>query len=89
MIPGGLEPEEKPDLIEKEKDNKNDIMSVPLEDTDIPTRIANVLKSAGMETVRDLLERESDEILKISGFGPSSLDTVKGVLKKLNLSMDD
>lgn len=89
MVPGGLEPEEKPNLIVKEKDKKNDIMSIPVEDTDIPTRIANVLKSAGIKTISDLLEKESEEILGISGFGPSSLKTVEEALKKLKLSIDD
>ena len=89
MIPAGLEPEEKPDLITKEKNSRNDIMPLPIEDTDIPTRIANVLKSAGIKTVSDLLEMKSEEILGISGFGPSSLETIADVLKKLNLSIND
>lgn len=89
MIPGGLEPEEKPDIISEEKDSKNDFLSFAVDDTDIPTRIANVLKSAGIQTVSDLLETKSADILKIGGFGPSSLDTVNEVLKKQKLSIDD
>ena len=89
MIPAGLEPEEKPDLISEEKDSKSDFLSFAVDDTDIPTRIANVLKSAGIQTVRDLIETKSADILKIGGFGPSSLDTVNEVLKKQNLSIDD
>jgi len=89
MIPAGLEPEEKPALINEEEDSKNDFLSTPVEDTDIPTRIANVLKSAGINTVSDLLEKKSEEILTIGGFGPSSLDTVNEVLKKKNLSIDE
>ncbi len=89
MIPGGLEPEEKPDIISEEKDSKNDFLSFGVDDTDIPTRIANVLKSAGIQTVSDLLETKTADILKIGGFGPSSLDTVNDVLKKQNLSIDD
>ena len=89
MIPAGLEPEEKPDQISEEKDSRNDFLSFAVDDTDIPTRIANVLKSAGIQTVSDLLETKSADILKISGFGPSSLDTVNEVLKKQNLSIDD
>ena len=89
MIPGGLEPEEKPNLISEEKDNKNDFLSFAVDDTDIPTRIANVLKSAGIQTVSDLLETKREDILKIGGFGPSSLDTVNDVLKKQKLSIDD
>ena len=89
MIPGGLEPEEKPNLISEEKDSKNDFLSFAVDDTDIPTRIANVLKSAGIQTVSDLLETKREDILKIGGFGPSSLDTVNEVLKKQKLSIDD
>lgn len=89
MIPGGLEPEEKPDLISEEKDNKNDFLSFAIDDTDIPTRVANVLKSAGIQTVSDLLEKKAADILEIGGFGPSSLDTVNNVLKKRNLSIED
>lgn len=89
MIPAGLEPKEKPNFIVEEKDIKNDFLAFPIEDTDIPTRIANVLKSAGIETVSDLLDKETEDILKIGGFGPSSLDTVNEVLKKQDLSIDD
>ncbi|MCK4807288.1 MAG: DNA-directed RNA polymerase subunit alpha [Candidatus Aegiribacteria sp.] len=89
MIPGGLEPEEKPDLIKEEKNSKNDFLSFAIDDTDIPTRIANVLKSAGIKTVNDLLEKKSTDILKIGGFGPSSLDTVNEVLRKQNLLIDE
>ncbi len=89
MIPGGLEPEKKPDLISEEKDSKNDFMSYAIDDTDIPTRIANVLKSAGIQTVSDLIEKKSADILKIGGFGPSSLDTVNEVLKKQELLIED
>jgi DNA-directed RNA polymerase subunit alpha len=88
MVPEGLEPEETPDLIEEGKEVSNDFLTVAIEDTDIPTRIANVLRSAGINTVSDLLEKNPEDILKIGGFGPSSLDTVNEVLKKQNLSID-
>lgn len=89
MIPGGLEPEEKPDLLEEEKETRTDLKTVPLDDTDIPTRVVNVLKSGGIETLGDLVEKKADEILGISGFGPSSLETVSEVLKKQGLDIED
>ncbi len=89
MIPAGLVPEEKPVLINEEKDVRSEFLATPIEDTEIPTRIANVLKSAGINTVNDLLEKETEDILKIGGFGPSSLDTVNEVLKKQGISIDD
>ncbi len=89
MIPGGLEPAEKPDLVEEEKESREDLMSIPIDDTEIPTRIANVLKSGGVKTLGDLAGMNADEILGISGFGPSSLDTVREVLENQGLKIKD
>ena len=89
MIPGGLEPKEKPDIIEEEKESREDLLSVPIDETDIPTRVVNVLKSGGIKTLEDLVSRNSQEILGISGFGPSSLETVREVLDKQGLKIED
>jgi DNA-directed RNA polymerase subunit alpha len=89
MIPGGLEPEEKPDLIEEEKESREDLLSLPLDESQIPTRIANVLKSGGVKTLGDLVGMDADAILGISGFGPSSLDTVREVLEDQGLKIKD
>lgn len=89
MIPGGLEPVEKPVAIVEEKDSREETLATLIEDTGIPTRIANVLKSEGIKTVSDLIEKTSMEILNIGGFGPSSLEKVNDVLKKIGFSIND
>ena len=89
MIPGGLEPVEEPVAIVEEKDSREEALATLIEDTGIPTRIVNVLKSEGIKTVSDLLEKTSKEILDIGGFGPSSLEKVNDVLKKIGLSIND
>lgn len=90
MIPIGLEPEEKPDIIlEEKKDTGEDYLASSIEDTEIPTRIVNVLKSGGIETVEDLLNKTADEILEISGFGPSSLEKVSSVLADQDLEIKE
>ncbi len=89
MIPGGLEPVEKPIVIVEEKDSREETLAALIEDTGIPTRITNVLKSEGIKTVADLVEKTSKEILDIGGFGPSSLEKVNDVLKKIGFSIND
>jgi len=68
MIPGGLEPVENPVAIVEEKDSREETLATLIEDTGIPTRIGNVLKSEGIKTVSDLIEKSSKEILAIGGF---------------------
>ncbi len=87
MIPEGVEPAEKPEKVEEEGESREDLLSVSIDDTEIPTRVANVLKSGGIKTVGDLVSSTSDDILEISGFGPSSLDTVREVLKEMDLDI--
>lgn len=89
MIPGGLEPEEKTETVEEEREGIEDLLSTPIDDTDIPTRIGNVLKSGGVRTLDDLVGMTEDDILGISGFGPSSLDTVREVLEAQGLKLKD
>lgn len=89
MIPGGLEPVENPVAIVEEKDSREETLATLIEDTGIPTRIGNVLKSEGIKTVSDLIEKSSKEILDIGGFGPSSLEKVNDVLKKIGFSIND
>lgn len=89
MIPGGLEPEEEEEAVEEEKEGMVDLLSTSLDDTDIPTRISNVLKSGGVKTLGELVGMTEDDILGISGFGPSSLDTVIEALEAQGLKLKD
>ena len=89
MIPEGLIPEEKPGIVIEDTADSEDYLAAPLEDTDIPTRVVNVLKSGGIETVGQLVEKKKNEILGISGFGPSSLETIEMVLAEKDLTIED
>ncbi|OPL19950.1 MAG: hypothetical protein AVO35_00385 [Candidatus Aegiribacteria sp. MLS_C] len=89
MIPGGLEPEERAETIDEGKEGNEDLLATPIEDTDIPTRVGNVLKSGGVRTLGDLSGMTEDDILGISGFGPSSLDMVKKALEVQGLKLKD
>ncbi len=58
----------------------------PLEDTDLPLRVYNLLIDAGMTSVGDLMEIfyfDPDQLLAIDGFGPSSLEAVETVINTI------
>lgn len=49
----------------------------PLEDTDLPLRVYNLLDEAGYQTVGEVMEQyyyNPDRFLNISGFGPAALE---------------
>jgi DNA-directed RNA polymerase subunit alpha len=50
-------------------------------------RINNMLRNAGIETVRDLVGTDEDELGKIQGFGKKALTEVREKLETLGLSL--
>ena len=50
-------------------------------------RTANCLDSAGVQTIRDLVQRTESDMLKIKSFGRSSLKEIKEVLATLGLQL--
>ncbi|MBN1121348.1 MAG: transcription termination/antitermination protein NusA [Anaerolineae bacterium] len=58
----------------------------PLEDTDLPLRVYNLLADAGLTTVGEMMELyyyNPDELLAIDGFGPSALEEVESVINSI------
>lgn len=58
-----------------------------IEDLDLGGRITNMLRNAGIETVRDLVSRGEDELLGVSGFGKKALAEVKEKIEAMGLSL--
>jgi len=52
----------------------------PIDALDLPTRARNALVRAGLTTPSDLAERSDEELLSLHGFGPGSLEQVRGRL---------
>ena len=63
--------------------------SISIEQLDLPTRTLHALWHAGIKTVRDLYWRTPDDLLRVTDFGPRSLDEVRKVLQKMNLSLNE
>jgi N utilization substance protein A len=55
----------------------------PLEDTDLPLRVYNLLDEAGYQTVGEVMEQyhyNPDRFLNISGFGPAALEDIETMI---------
>lgn len=82
-----------PDEVEKvEEPSTDDVQvgsdednSVLVEELDLPTRTINALKKAKINSVKELLNREFDELSAIKGLGEKSVEDIKKVLDKMNI----
>lgn len=54
---------------------------------ELSVRSANCLKSAGMKTIADLVQREDADMLKFHNFGKKSLQEIKEILVAMDLSL--
>ncbi len=67
---------------------KEDTMShqdLALEELDLPVRLTNSLKSAGINTVGEYLETPKEKLLEIKNFGAKSIETVNKKLTAENI----
>lgn len=61
--------------------------TVSLEDLDLPTRVENILKNSGIDTISELTNKKVDELKEIKGLGEKSVEQVEKTLQKYNLSL--
>ncbi|MFA4916660.1 MAG: DNA-directed RNA polymerase subunit alpha [Syntrophales bacterium] len=83
---GEVEKEEEQKVDEKEKLNKKLLRHV--EDLELSVRSANCLKSAGIVTIGELVQKSEAEMLKTRNFGRKSLNEIKEVLTETGLGFD-
>jgi len=73
-------------MVEKEPDNKDKLLDMTIEELDISVRSYNCLKRAGINTVRDLIQKNEEDMIKVRNLGKKSLEEVSRKLKELGLS---
>lgn len=61
-----------------------EVLNRPIEELELSVRAFNCLKSAGVHTVRDLVQRTEADIMQVKNFGKKSLTEVKTVLANLS-----
>lgn len=74
-------------MVEKEEDEKDKTLEMPIDDLDLSVRSFNCLKRAGINYVQELTERTANEMAKVRNLGKKSLEEVQQKLAELGLSL--
>lgn len=56
-----------------------------IEELELSVRSYNCLEHAGIKTIRDLIQKTEQEMLRYRNFGRKSLNEIKGILKEMGL----
>ena len=75
-------------LIEKEDDEKEKVLEMSIDELELSVRSYNCLKRAGINTVEELTNKTSDDMMKVRNLGRKSLEEVLAKLKELGLELN-
>ena len=74
-------------MVEKEDDQKEKVLEMSIDELELSVRSYNCLKRAGINTVEELTNKTSEDMMKVRNLGRKSLDEVYAKLKELGLSL--
>jgi DNA-directed RNA polymerase subunit alpha len=83
-LPGSEEPGAGEGMVDHELERK---LNMSLAELNLSVRATNCLESEGITTVRDLVNRNDEELLEVRNFGETTLREVKAKLAEHNLSL--
>ena len=75
-------------MVETESDEKEKVLEMNIDELELSVRSYNCLKRAGINTVEELCNRTSDDMMKVRNLGRKSLEEVLAKLKELNLELN-
>lgn len=75
-------------MIEKEDNEKGKVLDMNIDELELSVRSYNCLKRAGINTVAELCNRTSEDMMKVRNLGRKSLEEVLGKLKELGLELN-
>lgn len=75
-------------MIEKEDNEKGKVLDMNVDELELSVRSYNCLKRAGINTVAELCNRTSEDMMKVRNLGRKSLEEVLGKLKELGLELN-
>ena len=75
-------------LVETESDEKEKVLEMNIDELELSVRSYNCLKRAGINTVEELCNRTSDDMMKVRNLGRKSLEEVLAKLKELGLELN-
>ena len=74
-------------MVEKEDDEKEKVLEMSIDELELSVRSYNCLKRAGINTVEELCNRTSEDMMKVRNLGRKSLEEVLAKLKELGLQL--
>lgn len=75
-------------MVEKEDNEKEKVLEMSIDELELSVRSYNCLKRAGINTVEELTNRTSEDMMKVRNLGRKSLEEVLAKLKELGLSLN-
>ena len=81
---GTYEDRPKPDII-----SENEILELPISDSDLTESTENRLSDKGIIYIRDLVIKTETELRKIPNWGDKTLAEIKEQLQKFNLALKE
>ncbi len=74
-------------MMEKEENEKEKVLEMNIDELELSVRSYNCLKRAGINTVSELTNKTSEDMMKVRNLGRKSLEEVLAKLKELNLQL--
>ena len=74
-------------MVEKEDDEKGKVMEMSIDELELSVRSYNCLKRVGINTVQELTNKTSEDMMKVRNLGRKSLEEVLAKLKELGLEL--
>jgi len=74
-------------VIDEDKIQRDKYLSKPVAELELSVRSANCLEAAQITTIRDLVVKTEQEMLKFRNFGRKSLNEIKDFLANMGLSL--
>ena len=75
-------------MVTKEDNEKEKVLEMNIDELELSVRSYNCLKRAGINTVEELCNRTSDDMMKVRNLGRKSLEEVLAKLKELGLQLN-
>ncbi len=75
-------------MVEKEDDEKEKVLEMSIDELELSVRSYNCLKRAGINTVEELCNRTSEDMMKVRNLGRKSLEEVLAKLDELGLQLN-
>ena len=75
-------------MVEKEDDEKEKVLEMSIDELELSVRSYNCLKRAGINTVEELANKTSEDMMKVRNLGRKSLEEVIAKLKELGLQLN-